>query len=71
MKVAAQFSSQNFLMERRDPVLRLSIMWLDWADGNNYLLLIRMRTVWVARMEFPLAAVTMGPSEVGMTSLQR
>ena len=46
-------------------------MWLDWADGNNYLLLIRMRTVWVAHMEFPLAAVTMGPSEVGMTNFHR
>ena len=71
MKVAAQLSSQNFPMERRDPILRLSRMWTDWADDDKSLLLMGMRTVSVACMDFTLAAVTMGSLEVGMTSLQR
>ena len=45
VKVAAQLSSQNFPMERRDPVLRLSRMWPDWDDDDKSLLLIGMRKV--------------------------
>ena len=71
MKIAAQFSSQNFPVERRDPVLRLSMMWPDWSDDNKYFLLRGMRTVWLARMQFPLLAVKMGPLEVGVASLYR
>ena len=71
VKVAVQFSSQNIPMERRDPVLRLSRIWPYWADDDKSLLLMGVRTVWVARMEFPLVAVTMGLSEVGITSFQR
>ena len=44
-------------------------MWLDWADDDKSLLLMGMRTVWVARMDFPLDDVTMGLLEVGMTYL--
>ena len=71
VKVAAQLSSQNFPMEIRDPVLRLSRMWPDWDDNDKSLLLMGIRTVWVARMEFQTATITMGPPEFGMIYLQR
>ena len=62
VNISAQLSSNNFPMERRDPILRLSRMWPDWADDDKPLLLRGMRMVWVSHMEFPLAAVMMGPS---------
>ena len=71
VEVSAQLLSQNFPMERRYPVFRLSRMWLGWADDDKSLLLMGIRMVWVARMDFLSATVTMGPSEVGMTSLHR
>ena len=70
VKIDSQLSSQNFLMEIRDPVLRLSSMWTKWAEYDNSLLLRGVWTVRVAHMEFPSAAVMMVPSEFGMTYLQ-
>ena len=47
-------------MEIRDPFFRLSSMWPDPADlessGASGIL-----TDWVALIEFPLAALTVGP----------
>ena len=71
LKVPAQLSLQNFPMKKRDPVLRLSRMWPYWVHDDKSLLLMEMQTVWVAHMEFPLTAVTMVMSEVGMTYLHR
>ena len=71
VKVAAQLSSQNFPMEKRDPVLSLSRIWPYWAEGDKYLLLMGMRTVWVVRMEFPLDAVMMELLEVIIKYLKR
>ena len=36
VKVAAQLSSQNFPMERRDPVLSFSMMWTYSSDDDKY-----------------------------------
>ena len=44
-------------------------MWTDWADDDKSLLLMGMQAVWVACMDFPLADVTMGLSEVDMIYL--
>ena len=46
-------------------------MWPDWDDNDKSLLLMGIRTVWVARMEFQTATINMGPPEFGMIYLQR